>query len=185
DLCHETLLHLTMRWGLLNLSHYFISLPGGRAALTRVNTEGETPVELAIRNGHSTLVHLLSNSQDIPPLDFFTAPINQNSFLRFCRTSGVLTLTRREASGDSVESDIGLFRKCLCDTNFFEKIVGPVYSWNHMKQVPVIETKSEGVSPDDALRDHVQKCCRSLGEVLDAKSTILHSTLPPGMCDVD
>ncbi|XP_073480314.1 rho guanine nucleotide exchange factor 28 isoform X1 [Aquarana catesbeiana] len=144
DLCHETLLHLTMRWGLLELSHYFISLPGGRAALSKVNTEGETPVELAIRNGHSRLVNLLSNSQDIPPLDFCTAPINQNSFLRFCRTSGVLTLTRQQTSGDSLESDIQLFRKCLCDTNFFEKIVSSVYCWNHMKQMPVDGTISEG-----------------------------------------
>ncbi|XP_072272361.1 rho guanine nucleotide exchange factor 28 isoform X2 [Pyxicephalus adspersus] len=144
DLCNETLLHLTMRWGLLELSHYFISMPGGRAALSRVNTEGETPLELAVRNGHSRLVNLLSNFQDIPPVDFCTAPINQHTFLRFCRTSGVLILTRRQTSGDSLESDIQLFRKCLCDTNFFEKIVSSVYCWNHMKQMPVNGTTREG-----------------------------------------
>ncbi|KAM5192206.1 rho guanine nucleotide exchange factor 28 isoform 1-T2 [Mantella aurantiaca] len=144
DFCHETLLHLTMRWGLLELSHYFISLPGGRKALNRVNTEGETPLELAVRNGHSRLVNLLRNSQDIPPLDFCTAPINPHSFLRFCRTSGVLTLTRQQTSGDSLESDIELFRKCLCDTNFFEKIVSSVYCWNHMKQMPVDGKTREG-----------------------------------------
>ncbi|KAM9330134.1 rho guanine nucleotide exchange factor 28-like [Gastrophryne carolinensis] len=135
DLCHETLLHLTMRWGLQELSHYFMSLPGGRTALGKVNKEGETPVELAIRNGHNKLVNLIRNFQDIPPLDFCTAPINKDYFLQVCCSSGVLTLTRRQTSGDSLEFDIELFRKCLCDTNFFEK-VGNMHPQRHMPSRP-------------------------------------------------
>ncbi|XP_056395877.1 rho guanine nucleotide exchange factor 28 [Hyla sarda] len=134
NLCHETLLHLTMRWGLIELSHYLICLPGGPSALSRVNKEGETPVEVAIRHGHWKLVQHLKNFQDLPPLDFCTATINPDSFLRFCWSSGVLTLTRRQTSGHSLESDIDLFRKCLCDTIFFDKIVSPMHPWNYKKQ---------------------------------------------------
>ncbi|XP_075694295.1 rho guanine nucleotide exchange factor 28 isoform X2 [Rhinoderma darwinii] len=133
-LCHETLLHLTIRWGLMELSHYLLHLPGGASALSRVNKEGETPLEVAIRHGHTKLVQLLKNFQDLPPLDFCTAAINQDSFLRFCWSSGVLTLTRRQTSGHSLESDIQLFRKCLCDTNFFDKIVSPMHPWSYKKQ---------------------------------------------------
>ncbi|XP_066459002.1 rho guanine nucleotide exchange factor 28 isoform X2 [Eleutherodactylus coqui] len=134
SLCHETLLHLTMRWGLTELSHYLMCLPGGTSALSRVNKEGETPVEVAIRHGHTELVQLLKNLQELPPLDFYTAAINQDSYLRFCWSSGVLALTRRQTSAHSLESDIELFRKCLCDTNFFDKIVSPMHSWNYKKQ---------------------------------------------------
>ncbi|KAG9488085.1 hypothetical protein GDO78_007732 [Eleutherodactylus coqui] len=134
SLCHETLLHLTMRWGLTELSHYLMCLPGGTSALSRVNKEGETPVEVAIRHGHEELVQLLKNLQELPPLDFYTAAINQDSYLRFCWSSGVLALTRRQTSAHSLESDIELFRKCLCDTNFFDKIVSPMHSWNYKKQ---------------------------------------------------
>ncbi|XP_068104536.1 rho guanine nucleotide exchange factor 28 isoform X2 [Hyperolius riggenbachi] len=132
-----------MRWGLVELSHYCMSLPGGAEALRRINKEGETPGELAIRNGHNRLVDLLRNFQDIPPLSFCSAAINPDSFLRFCRSSGVLTLSRRQTSGDSLESDIELFRRCLCDTTFFEKIVSPVLCWNHKNQMQVDGSTSE------------------------------------------
>ncbi|XP_073535898.1 rho guanine nucleotide exchange factor 28 isoform X2 [Phyllobates terribilis] len=143
SLCHETLLHLTTRWGLMELSHYLLRLPGGLSALSRVNKGGETPVEVAVRHGHTELVQLLKNFQELPPLDFCTAAINQDSFLRFCWSSGVLTLTRRQTSGCSLESDIKLFRKCLCDTNFFDKIVSPMHPWNYKKQRSVDGSTTE------------------------------------------
>ncbi|KAM3939560.1 rho guanine nucleotide exchange factor 28 isoform 2-T2 [Leptodactylus fuscus] len=134
SLCHETLLHLTMRWGLMELSHYLMCLPGGTSALSRVNKEGETPVEVAIRHGHTNLVQHLKNFQELPALDFCTAAINPDSYLRFCWSSGVLTLTRRQTSGHSLESDIELFRKCLCDTNFFDKVVSSMHPGNNKAQ---------------------------------------------------
>ncbi|XP_069606571.1 rho guanine nucleotide exchange factor 28 isoform X1 [Ranitomeya imitator] len=143
SLCHETLLHLTMRWGLIELSHYLLRLPGGASALRRVNKEGETPVEVAVRHGHTELAQLLKNFQELPPLDFCTAAINPDSFLRFCWSTGVLTLTRRQTSGCSLESDIKLFRKCLCDTNFFDKIVSPMHPWNYKKQRSVDGSTTE------------------------------------------
>ncbi|XP_071994686.1 rho guanine nucleotide exchange factor 28 isoform X2 [Engystomops pustulosus] len=134
NLCHETLLHLTMRWGLTDLSRYLMHLPGGTSALCRVNKEGETPVEVAIRQGHTKMVQLLKNFQELPPPDFCTAAINPDSYLRVCWSSGVLTLTRRQTSGHSLDSDIDLFRRCLCDINFFDKIVSPMHPWNYKKQ---------------------------------------------------
>ncbi|KAM4707162.1 rho guanine nucleotide exchange factor 28 [Discoglossus pictus] len=122
--CHETLLHLTMRWGLMELSHFLICQPGGSSALRTVNGEGDNPLDLAARNGHTRLVELLRSFQDAPPLDFCTAPINAKSFLRFNRSSGVLTLTLHQPAGHSLESDLELFRKCLYDPSFLEKDLG-------------------------------------------------------------
>ncbi|XP_040277387.1 rho guanine nucleotide exchange factor 28 isoform X1 [Bufo bufo] len=144
SLCHETLLHLTVRWGLTELSQYLLHLPGGTSALSRVNKEGETPVEVAIRHGHTKLVQILKNFQELPPLDFCTATINQDSFLRFCWSSGVLTLTQRQSSGHSLEADIQLFRKCLCDINFFDKIVSPMHPWSYKKQASLDGFTTEG-----------------------------------------
>ncbi|KAM8960829.1 rho guanine nucleotide exchange factor 28 [Pelodytes ibericus] len=123
DFCHETLLHLTMRWGLIELSHFLMYRPGGASALTIENEEGDTPIDLASRNGHTRLVELLRNFQDAPPLDFCTTAINEDSFLRFCQSSGVFTLTRLQPATQSLEADIELLRKCLWDTKFFEKII--------------------------------------------------------------
>ncbi|XP_053557395.1 rho guanine nucleotide exchange factor 28 isoform X2 [Bombina bombina] len=121
--CHETLLHLSMRWGLMQLSHFLMYQPGGSEALRTVNGEGDTPLDLAARNGHTQLVEILRNFQDTPPLDFCTAPIKVHSFLRFCHSSGVVTLTFLQAAGHSLESDLELFRKCLWDTHFLKKTI--------------------------------------------------------------
>ncbi|KAM4808291.1 rho guanine nucleotide exchange factor 28 [Rhinophrynus dorsalis] len=145
NFCHETLIHLTVRWGLVELSHFLMYQPGGTSALHTENEEGETPIDLAVRNGHSKLVELLKNFQDAPPLDFCTAAIKENSFLRFCHSSGVLTLTVHQPPGRSLEADIELFRKCLWDTHFFEKILSSMQNRNHRKQMQLDEASTEGV----------------------------------------
>ncbi|XP_075035899.1 rho guanine nucleotide exchange factor 28 isoform X2 [Mixophyes fleayi] len=86
----------------------------------------------------------MKSFQDLPLLDFCTASINPDSFLRFCRSTGVLTLTQYQTSGHSVESEIELFRKCLCDTNFFEKIVNSMHCRNSKKQIPFDGTSTGG-----------------------------------------
>ncbi|XP_053331588.1 rho guanine nucleotide exchange factor 28 isoform X4 [Spea bombifrons] len=143
-LCCETLLHLSMRWGLTELSHFLIYQPGGVTALRTENEEGETPVDLASRNGHTRIFELLRNFQDAPPLDFCTAAINEESFLRICQSSGVLTLTRLQPAAHSLETDIELLRKCLWDTQFCEKIVRSMQDWNHKKQM-----QTEGGAEED------------------------------------
>ena len=52
----ESLLHLAVRWGLTKLSQLLLCLPGGAQALTLPNEEGATPLDLALRGGHSKLV---------------------------------------------------------------------------------------------------------------------------------
>ncbi|XP_063309809.1 rho guanine nucleotide exchange factor 28 isoform X2 [Pelobates fuscus] len=143
DFCRETLLHLTMRWGLIELSHFLMYRPGGASALRMKNEDGDTPVDLASRNGHTRLVELLRNFQDAPPLDFCSAAINEDTFLRFCQSSGVVTLTRLQPAGYSLEADIELLRKCLWDSQFCEKIINPVHDQNHKTQMPTDETDLE------------------------------------------
>lgn len=47
----ETLLHLAVRLGLVQLSHYLIHEMGGERALTIANQDGDTPLGLAQKNG--------------------------------------------------------------------------------------------------------------------------------------
>lgn len=54
----ETLLHLTMRLGLVKLSQLLLSQPGGAVAIMLPNEDGFTPLDLASQNGHSRLVEV-------------------------------------------------------------------------------------------------------------------------------
>uniref|UniRef100_A0A8C5QQD6 Rho guanine nucleotide exchange factor 28 n=1 Tax=Leptobrachium leishanense TaxID=445787 RepID=A0A8C5QQD6_9ANUR len=143
NFCRETVLHITMRWGLIELSHFLMYQPGGASALRVENEQGETPIELASRNGHTRLVELLRNFQDAPQLDFCTASINEDTFLRFCQSSGVVTLTRLQPAHSSLEADIELLRKCLWDTQFCEKIISPAHEKNHKEQMQLDEANVE------------------------------------------
>ncbi|KAE8636013.1 hypothetical protein XENTR_v10002813 [Xenopus tropicalis] len=127
----ETLLHLTARWGLEEVSHFLMYQPGGVCGLHTENEDQETPIDIAARSGHIGLVARLRNFQDAPPLDFFTVVIGEDSFLRFCHSTTVLTLTRLQPQGKSLESDIELFRKCLWDSRFIEKITNPMQNQDH------------------------------------------------------
>ncbi|XP_018120644.1 rho guanine nucleotide exchange factor 28 isoform X2 [Xenopus laevis] len=130
----ETLLHLTARWGLEEVSHFLMYQPGGMSALHRENEDRETPIHIAVRSGHIGLVARLRNFQDAPPLDSFTIAVEEDSYLRFCHSTTVLTLTLLQPQGKSLESDIELFRKCLWDTHFIEKITSPMQNTDHKIQ---------------------------------------------------
>lgn len=56
----ETLLHLTMRLGLVELSQFLFSQSGGKEAFVLPNEDGSTPLDLALQNGHSRLVEIFS-----------------------------------------------------------------------------------------------------------------------------
>ena len=60
SLHRESLLHLAVRWGLTKLSQFLLCLPGGIQALALPNEEGATPLDLALRGGHSKLVEDLT-----------------------------------------------------------------------------------------------------------------------------
>ncbi|XP_069483592.1 rho guanine nucleotide exchange factor 28 isoform X2 [Ambystoma mexicanum] len=119
----ESLLHLSMRWGLVKLSKFLVASPGGTLALASPNEEGATPLDLASRNGHTKLVEIFSNFQEVPALEFSAAVIGPSAALRLDQTSGALTLTVKHATEYSLEDDVKLFRKCLWDENFRIKVL--------------------------------------------------------------
>ncbi|XP_078531388.1 rho guanine nucleotide exchange factor 28 [Lissotriton helveticus] len=119
----EPLLQLSMRWGLVKLSKFLASLPGGPLALTLPNDDGQTPLELAAQNGHTKLVEIFENLPEVPPSDFSSASIGDSAFLRLDHQSGVLTLTFNHTTEHSLEDDIKLSRKCLWDRAFLSKVL--------------------------------------------------------------
>nr|XP_033785168.1 rho guanine nucleotide exchange factor 28 isoform X2 [Geotrypetes seraphini] len=121
--CKESLLHLTARLGLLQLSHFLLSQPGGAEAMTVKNKEGATPVDLAAQNGHIELVEIFMNSQDTPFSACCRATISEHAVLQFCHSSGALMLSFSHMAEYSLESDIQLLRKYLGDTAFLSKIL--------------------------------------------------------------
>lgn len=56
----ETLLHLAVRLGLVHLSRFLIHQPRGQRALTLRNQEGETPLQLAQKDGQHTMFRVLA-----------------------------------------------------------------------------------------------------------------------------
>nr|XP_013813727.1 PREDICTED: A-kinase anchor protein 13-like [Apteryx mantelli mantelli] len=56
----ETLMHFAARLGLLRLTWFLLQQPGGRGALSIRNTEGATPVTLALERGYQKLHQLLT-----------------------------------------------------------------------------------------------------------------------------
>nr|XP_008165743.1 rho guanine nucleotide exchange factor 28 isoform X3 [Chrysemys picta bellii] len=117
----ETLLHLTVRLGLVKLSRFLLSQPGGPLALALPNEAGATPLDLASQNGHSRLVEILMNFQGSHSFDISRAEISECAFLQFVHSSGTLTLTFNHTAERLLESDIKLFRKYFWDRTFLYK----------------------------------------------------------------
>ncbi|XP_067425369.1 rho guanine nucleotide exchange factor 28 isoform X2 [Emydura macquarii macquarii] len=117
----ETLLHLTVRLGLVKLSQFLLSQPGGPLALALPNEAGATPLDLASQNGHSRLVEIFMNFQGSHSFDISRAEISKGAFLQFVNSSGTLTLTFNRTTEHLLESDIKLFRKYFWDRTFLYK----------------------------------------------------------------
>ncbi|XP_037758961.1 rho guanine nucleotide exchange factor 28 isoform X5 [Chelonia mydas] len=117
----ETLLHLTVRLGLVKLSQFLLSQPGGPLALALPNEAGATPLDLASQNGHSRLVEIFMNFQGSHSFDISRAEISECAFLQFVHSSGTLSLTFNHTAEGLLESDIKLFRKYFWDRTFLYK----------------------------------------------------------------
>ncbi|NXE48874.1 AKP13 protein, partial [Casuarius casuarius] len=63
----ETLMHFAVRLGLLRLTWFLLQQPGGRGALSIRNTEGATPVSLALEKGYEKLHQLLTEEEAREP----------------------------------------------------------------------------------------------------------------------
>ncbi|XP_026354578.3 rho guanine nucleotide exchange factor 28 isoform X1 [Ursus arctos] len=121
SLCRESLLHLAMRWGLPKLSHFLLGLPGGVQALSLPNEEGATPLDLALRAGHSRLVEDITNFQGRRSPGFSRVQLSQQGFLQYIHSSETLTLTLNHIAEHLLEADIKLFRKYFWDRAFLLK----------------------------------------------------------------
>lgn len=56
----ETLLHVAVRLGLVRLARFLIRQPRGQRALTLPNQEGETPLQLAQKDGRRAMFGVLA-----------------------------------------------------------------------------------------------------------------------------
>ncbi|XP_046900393.1 rho guanine nucleotide exchange factor 28 isoform X2 [Hypomesus transpacificus] len=109
----ETLLHLSVRLGLLHLSRFLIRQPRGQRALTLPNLEGDTPLQLAQRREDHALFRALA----IPPISTAAPPVgvtcvwsDSSRALLFCPGSDALTLTAQRAVAGSALDAVEFLR---------------------------------------------------------------------------
>uniref|UniRef100_A0A674J0B5 Rho guanine nucleotide exchange factor 28 n=1 Tax=Terrapene triunguis TaxID=2587831 RepID=A0A674J0B5_9SAUR len=147
----ETLLHLTVRLGLVKLSQFLLSQPGGPLALALPNEAGATPLDLASQNGYSRLVEIFMNFQGSHSFDISRAEISECAFLQFVHSSGTLTLTFNHTAERLLESDIKLFRKYFWDRTFLYKVgaklaefvFGASRTESNLKDLPVCRSPEQ------------------------------------------
>ncbi|XP_012726917.2 rho guanine nucleotide exchange factor 28 isoform X1 [Fundulus heteroclitus] len=98
----ETLIHLAVRLHLVHLARFLIHQTGGQRLLSLPNEEGETPLQLAQRDGlHSTFRDLAVPSvAAVDPLPgVFCLWADSSCMLRFCPGTESVFLTLRQAPG--------------------------------------------------------------------------------------
>ncbi|KAJ8339330.1 hypothetical protein SKAU_G00361160 [Synaphobranchus kaupii] len=121
----ETLLHLTVRLGLLRLTQLLLCNPEGVMAVTLPNEEGETPLQLARESNSQALLELLTDppaTQGTPQASMAQVWADSSHTLRFSHDTGTLTLTVQRASDQNQEANILLLRKHLRDHNLLGKM---------------------------------------------------------------
>ncbi|XP_028646039.1 rho guanine nucleotide exchange factor 28 isoform X1 [Grammomys surdaster] len=121
SLRRESLLHLAVRWALPKLFHFLLCLPGGVKALELPNEEATTPLDLALHNGHSTLVEDITSFQGNHSPGFARLRLNEDATLQYVHSSETLTLTVNHTAEHLLEADIKLFRKYFWDRAFLVK----------------------------------------------------------------
>ncbi|XP_053128083.1 A-kinase anchor protein 13 isoform X3 [Hemicordylus capensis] len=108
----ETLMHFAVRLGLLRLSWFLLQQPGGKGSLCVPNSEGATPVSLALERGYQKLHQLLTEEGASEPDSWSTLSHTVHSgeyCVKYHRGLDVYVLTAemKERMAASVESDIG------------------------------------------------------------------------------
>uniref|UniRef100_A0A5F8GEP3 Rho guanine nucleotide exchange factor 28 n=1 Tax=Monodelphis domestica TaxID=13616 RepID=A0A5F8GEP3_MONDO len=141
----ESLLHITVRWGLVKFSQFLLCLPGGRQALTLTNEEGDMPLDVAVKLGHSRLAEVINNFQGSHSTDFSRVQINEHALLRFVHSSGTLTLTLNHTAEHLLEADIKLFRKYFLDRALLHKTLDRKEERTEKRlPIPSSATRTEG-----------------------------------------
>ncbi|XP_060617656.2 rho guanine nucleotide exchange factor 28 isoform X1 [Anolis sagrei] len=143
----ETLLHLSMRLGLVEFSQFLFFQPGGTVAFTLPNEDGLTPWELALQNGHLRLAEIFSKKLVSHPFEISKVELEENTVLQFAHSSGTLSLTLNCTADRLLESDIQLFRRYFRDSDFLHKNFGS-------KQAEILEEmQMPRNSPTSAVED--------------------------------
>ncbi|XP_064373282.1 A-kinase anchor protein 13 isoform X4 [Dromaius novaehollandiae] len=112
----ETLMHFAVRLGLLRLTWFLLQQPGGRGALSIHNTEGVTPVSLALEKGYQKLHQLLTEEEAREP-DSWSALSHTVHSGDYCVKHHpgldvyMLTAETKEGGKASLEDDIQQLRK--------------------------------------------------------------------------
>nr|XP_046230151.1 rho guanine nucleotide exchange factor 28 isoform X2 [Scatophagus argus] len=117
----ETLLHLAVRLGLVHLSRFLIQQPRGQRALTLPNQEGDTPLQLAQKDGRHAMFSVLAAPPGPVP-GVWCVWSDSCHMLRFCPWTDSLTLTVRQTPGSRPQDGIILLRDKLADSNIIKLI---------------------------------------------------------------
>ncbi|XP_042637619.1 A-kinase anchor protein 13 [Orycteropus afer afer] len=97
----ETLMHFSVRLGLLRLTWLLLQKPGGRGALSIHNQEGATPVSLALERGYHKLHQLLTEENAGEPDSWSTLSYEipyEDCSVRHHRELDIYTLTSESQS---------------------------------------------------------------------------------------
>ncbi|XP_051267668.1 rho guanine nucleotide exchange factor 28 isoform X1 [Dicentrarchus labrax] len=121
----ETLLHLAVRLGLVHLSRFLIHQPRGQRALTLPNREGDTPLQLAQKDGQHAMFRVLAAPPGpvVGPVPGVWCVWSDNScMLRYCPRTDCLTLTVRQTPGSCPQDGITILRDRLGDKSILKLI---------------------------------------------------------------
>ncbi|XP_074863129.1 A-kinase anchor protein 13 isoform X3 [Carettochelys insculpta] len=114
----ETLMHFAVRLGLLRLTWFLLQQPGGRGALCIRNSEGATPVTLALERGYQKLHQLLTDEEAGEPDSWSTLSHTVHSgdyCVKHHRGLNVYTLTTesKEGAKPTMDHDVEELRKYI------------------------------------------------------------------------
>ncbi|KAM9841634.1 rho guanine nucleotide exchange factor 28 [Aulostomus maculatus] len=181
----ETLLHIAARLGLVHLARFLIHQPRGQRSLTLPNQEGETPVQLAQRDGEHAVFRLLADppgpvSGPVPGV--WCVWSDRSHMLRFCPGTDSATLTARRAPGSCPQDHIMVLRDRLGDHNVLKLI----QVLRADREVDEEQTSDEGVSKKLQVDEHMLVDCEeqlflSLDEDEEESPSSL-SEMPPLAC---
>ncbi|XP_067107112.1 rho guanine nucleotide exchange factor 28 [Osmerus mordax] len=121
----ETLLHLSVRLGLLHLSRFLIRQPRGQRALTLPNREGDTPLQLAQRREDHALFRALATppiSTAAPPVGVCCVWSDSSRALLFCPRSDSLTLTAQRVVAGNAPDGVEFLRDRLTEQDITRQI---------------------------------------------------------------
>ncbi|XP_039214864.1 A-kinase anchor protein 13 isoform X4 [Crotalus tigris] len=150
----ETLLHFAARLGLLRLTWFLLKQPGGRSAVSVPNSEGATPVSLALERGYQKLHHILNKEEANEPDSWSTLSHtvhSGDSCIKYHQSLNIYTLTVEMKEGDklNMEKDIiqlQLHIQNLQPTNVKEDHC-PAQTWEYRGLDPVLEGPEAAADP--------------------------------------